>query len=59
MSRVFGLLREDTESGSELKSLENAQNNGETLVDGNEEVKGGIKGFADACVSPSLTRSRS
>lgn len=48
MSRVFGLLREEAESGSELKGVDGLMSNGDTLVDGNEEVKGAIKGFGQA-----------
>lgn len=51
MSRVFGLLREEAESGSELKSIEGAPHPGETLIDGAEEVKGAIRGFGQAYVN--------
>jgi serine/threonine-protein phosphatase 2B catalytic subunit len=50
MSRVFGLLREEAESGSELKGVEGVPHPGETLIDGAEEVKSVIKGFGQACV---------
>lgn len=51
MSRVFGLMREEAESGSELKAIEGATPRpDDTLINGAEEVKGGIRGFGQACV---------
>lgn len=48
MSRVFGLLREETESGSELKALESLEHDSDTLMDGSKEVRSSIKGFGQA-----------
>ncbi|KAL7415147.1 Serine/threonine-protein phosphatase 2B catalytic subunit A1 [Mrakia frigida] len=52
MSRVFGLMREEAESGSELKAIEgSAPRPDDTLINGAEEVKGGIRGFGQARTS--------
>lgn len=52
MSRVFGLMREEAESGSELKSIEgSAPPLTDTLIDGADQVKGAIKGFGQARTS--------
>ena len=52
MSRVFGLMREEAESGSELKSIEgSAPPLTDTLIDGADQVKGAIKGFVQARTS--------
>ncbi|CDZ98432.1 serine threonine protein phosphatase 2b [Phaffia rhodozyma] len=51
MSRVFALMREDTESNSELKRPGSSDNISEHLADGAEEVRDSVHGFKDARVS--------
>lgn len=52
MSRVFALLREEAESGSELKSIDGTTAlSNDTLNNGAEEVKVGIKDFRGARTS--------
>ncbi|KAF7369893.1 Serine/threonine-protein phosphatase [Mycena sanguinolenta] len=52
MSRVFALLREESEKVSELKSVSGSSKLPYgTLASGSEGIKNAITGFEDACVS--------
>ena len=51
MSKVFALLREESEKVSELKNVSGASKVPATvLANAAEEIKDSIKGFEDACV---------
>ncbi|CDZ98461.1 serine threonine-protein phosphatase 2b catalytic subunit a1 [Phaffia rhodozyma] len=51
MSRVFSLIREEVESGSELKAIEGTTISTDTLMNGADEVRCAIKGFGQARTS--------